>query len=255
MLITQFESIYCKIFDSIDNPYLNNEDIVHIIDSDCSLTYNPNFFCIINREKLGFEYIGKNMHGCIGLHETELKENGLNYIWNRIHPQDLNCLFAAFDKILVFIKKLHYSNKQQFSYSWNYRFKKHDGKYINMIQSTTPFFLTENNLKKGLIRFQVINSEFKIPIRASLNLLSQNGDSEIIYTDNCSQNSFLKNISKRENDVIKLLVKDKTSKFIGKKLFISSNTVDTHRRNILKKLKLSSTGELVNILKTNQTIL
>jgi len=51
------------------------------------------------------------------------------------------------------------------------------------------------------------------------------------------------------------LILNKSSKEISGKLNISPHTVDTHRRNILKKLNISSTGELVGILKTNKTFI
>ena len=62
-------------------------------------------------------------------------------------------------------------------------------------------------------------------------------------------------ISNRERDIIRLLVLNYSSKDIADKLDISSNTVDTHRRNILKKLHISSTGELIGMLKMNKTII
>ncbi|HCY80870.1 MAG TPA: helix-turn-helix transcriptional regulator, partial [Xanthomarina gelatinilytica] len=45
---------------------------------------------------------------------------------------------------------------------------------------------------------------------------------------------------------------NKSSKEIAESLNISPNTVDTHRRNILKKLNISSTGELIGMLKMNK---
>jgi DNA-binding CsgD family transcriptional regulator len=51
------------------------------------------------------------------------------------------------------------------------------------------------------------------------------------------------------------LVLDFSSKEIAKNLKISAHTVDTHRRNILKKLNISSTGELIGMLKMNQNMI
>jgi len=62
-------------------------------------------------------------------------------------------------------------------------------------------------------------------------------------------------ITIRERDVIRLLVLNYTSKEISEKLNITSNTVDTHRRNILKKLNISTTGELVGMLKMNPNLI
>lgn len=52
-------------------------------------------------------------------------------------------------------------------------------------------------------------------------------------------------LSNREYDIVQLLVKGQSSEDIAKKLYISKHTVDTHRRNILKKTSLNSTAELI----------
>lgn len=52
-------------------------------------------------------------------------------------------------------------------------------------------------------------------------------------------------LSNREKEVTGLLLEGLSSKDIAGKLFISKNTVDTHRRNILEKLQLKSTVELL----------
>jgi len=56
-------------------------------------------------------------------------------------------------------------------------------------------------------------------------------------------------ITNSARDSVRLLVLNYSSKEIGKKLNISFNTVETHRRNILKKLNISTTGELIGMLK------
>ena len=48
----------------------------------------------------------------------------------------------------------------------------------------------------------------------------------------------------REREVLQLLVEGNTSPVIAKRLFISTNTVDVHRHNIMKKLGLHSIVEL-----------
>ena len=91
-------------------------------------------------------------------------------------------------------------------------------------------------------------------ITATAKLLNDQNEYETVYFNNFSQKLLKEGISNRERDIIRLLVLDKTSKEISESLNISSHTVDTHRRNILKKLKLSSTGELVAMIKLNNII-
>ncbi len=52
-------------------------------------------------------------------------------------------------------------------------------------------------------------------------------------------------LTKREIEVIKLIAEGLTSQDIADKLFISSRTVDTHRRNLLQKLNVKNTAELI----------
>lgn len=52
-------------------------------------------------------------------------------------------------------------------------------------------------------------------------------------------------VTKREIEIIKLLSKGFSSKKIAEELFISFNTVEAHRKNMLKKLDCKNTTELV----------
>ncbi|MCP4123710.1 MAG: hypothetical protein GY751_18325 [Bacteroidetes bacterium] len=52
-------------------------------------------------------------------------------------------------------------------------------------------------------------------------------------------------LSNREREILHFIANELTSNEIGKKLFIESSTVDTHRKNILKKLQVKSSLGLV----------
>jgi DNA-binding NarL/FixJ family response regulator len=55
----------------------------------------------------------------------------------------------------------------------------------------------------------------------------------------------LEPLSERERDVLHLLALGHTNQEIGKSLFISVRTVDTHRAHIMRKLRLETRAELV----------
>ncbi len=52
-------------------------------------------------------------------------------------------------------------------------------------------------------------------------------------------------LSKREQEILRLISRGFTSATIGNTLFISRYTVETHRKNILRKLNFNSSTELV----------
>ena len=55
----------------------------------------------------------------------------------------------------------------------------------------------------------------------------------------------LKALSKRENEVLKLLAEGKSIREISEMLFVSIKTIGTHKQNILDKLELKTTTDLV----------
>lgn len=58
-------------------------------------------------------------------------------------------------------------------------------------------------------------------------------------------------LSKREYEVLKLIAVGKKSSEIAETLFISPNTVDTHRKNILAKCDVKNTAELISFANKN----
>lgn len=51
-------------------------------------------------------------------------------------------------------------------------------------------------------------------------------------------------LSPREREVLQLLAEGRSSPEIGKRLFVATTTVETHRRNIMRKLNIHSVADL-----------
>ncbi|WP_347049651.1 response regulator transcription factor [Flavobacterium olei] len=71
-----------------------------------------------------------------------------------------------------------------------------------------------------------------------------------------NQNTAIENplLSPREIEIITLIALEYSGKEISEKLFISSHTVETHRKNIMKKLNIKSTIGLVKYALKNNLI-
>ncbi|PJB16059.1 MAG: DNA-binding response regulator [Flavobacteriales bacterium CG_4_9_14_3_um_filter_32_8] len=72
-----------------------------------------------------------------------------------------------------------------------------------------------------------------------------------LMSDNKSKDSQL---SERELEVLAHIATGKTNKKIGEKLCISGRTVETHRRNILEKLDVKNTAEMIRYAIENKII-
>ena len=53
-------------------------------------------------------------------------------------------------------------------------------------------------------------------------------------------------LSRREKEILKLIVEEYTTAEIAKELFISFGTVESHRRNMISKLGVRNTAGLVS---------
>ena len=54
-------------------------------------------------------------------------------------------------------------------------------------------------------------------------------------------------ITKRERDVLYLIAYEFSSKEIAKKLYVSYETASSHRQNIIRKLKVKNTAEMIRV--------
>ncbi|MGY0392618.1 response regulator transcription factor [Bizionia sp. KMM 8389] len=252
MVYKNIQEIYHDIFQSYAHPELDSH-IKKIMESDLYLPYSSTFFCITNTQKLTFEFVSKNMTACLGLNKSLLLNGGMRDFWKRIHPDDVELWLKGLNDLMVFtLNEISLEDRYRMSYTWNYRIKNAENVYVNIVQNTTPLEF-DASMKPiiGLAHYTVLDSQIKMPITVTAKLLNSHNEYITKYFNNYSQQLLTGGLSNRERDVLRLLILNKTSKEIAEKLCISSNTVDTHRRNILKKLKVSSTGELVGMIKNN----
>ena len=54
------------------------------------------------------------------------------------------------------------------------------------------------------------------------------------------ENGLLRQLTEREREVLKLIAQQYTSEEISQKLYIAKSTVDTHRKNLISKLKVKN---------------
>lgn len=69
-----------------------------------------------------------------------------------------------------------------------------------------------------------------------------------ILADSIAQESKdLPKLTRRETHILKLIADGKTTNIIAEELFISPLTVETHRRNLMRKMEVSNAASLIKI--------
>jgi two-component system response regulator NreC len=129
-------------------------------------------------------------------------------------------------------------------------------KIIGLSMYDHPTFIKEmlRSGAKGFLSKDCAFEELREAIQtvfAGETYLSKNASRMVI--DEFSKNSTMpetggiQSLTTREIEVIQLLAEGNITKEIATKLFISEKTVDRHKTNILKKLNLKNTAQLVKI--------
>lgn len=85
-------------------------------------------------------------------------------------------------------------------------------------------------------------------LKSGSNYLSEEVSKTLLssFIKNVPYEQAIEKLSDREKEVLECIASGLTTQEIGEKLFISKNTVETHRKNLLYKLKARNTAELVN---------
>jgi len=123
---------------------------------------------------------------------------------------------------------------------------------INAIKAGAKGYLSKDTSKEELMEaIQIIQSGGECYSK----LISDNFMKSYVKKFKSEQNLMdHKCLTQREIEILKLAVVGLSNKEIADKLFISTKTVDSHKNNIMQKLKLKNTAELVLYAVKNKII-
>lgn len=219
----------------------NPQSFVNIFNQSTSII-GYNFRCSEHR----FTHVSNSFKGILGYNQQNILNNE-NFISKIVHPQDK-------DVINECLKKSFYSSIATSQVSDIYQFKqvkcraKHirgNWKYFIIYAQGYWNDLGKSNDKIGLIVDERIRSNHENENRSD-----DDADSIDINRNNpnarkTNLTKYTKNISPRENEVLEMISNGLVSKEIANQLHISDSTVITHRKNLIIKLNVRNTAELI----------
>ena len=229
-----------------------------------SIKQNLAFIDILQENRLALFMIGKSYFflsdikdvnlnnfskGTIDVLGYEPAEMSMEKMLSLVHPIDLPVVIANESKVREFFNELPLEKIFKYKVRYDYRLKHKEGHYVRVLQQMITI---ETDEKGAIIKTMGIHSDITDLKKEGLPVLSFIGlDGEPTYENVQVEGkfSFLKpeeRFSPREKEILNKLIQGKTSEEIAKELFISRETVSTHRRNMLSKCDVKNTIELVN---------
>lgn len=173
-------------------------------------------------------------------------------IFSLFHPADLPHVLTFIAKVIEFLFVLPKEEKNSFHITIYGRVKNANGDYVwNAIQYPSFYWDEEGKLLYGLVVYYDVShlkNDHELPL---LSILDRTGNNNQVfscyYADENKPVYFTSPaISKREQEVLLLIQKGKTSKEIAGELHIAKNTVENHRQRLLKKFGAASSIELLS---------
>jgi DNA-binding CsgD family transcriptional regulator len=223
------------------------QQINHVSDIVASI-FSPgkHYYFILNFSNQQLDYVHPSVEEVLGCTPQNFS---FEYVFAQMHPEDASEIQlkerAAID---FFYNKIPVEKIANYKSSYTFRIKGPDGTWKNMLHQSIALQIAEN----GKIHHS-------LSVHTDISFLNQLPDNRISFIGingepsyyalstnpaNLLQREIGFEISPREREVILLLSEGLSSKQIGIILYISVHTVETHRRNLLRKTGVKNTLEL-----------
>lgn len=178
----------------------------------------------------GVTWCNKTNEDTLGYSLKEIREmGGLNYLYEVVHPEDYNVPDKSIN---------HFVNQPEKQYGGLFRGRnKHTGLY-KWFMGWGKVIAPE--VEGGKLR--VLNVDVDLSPQ-----LDTDRQIRAVLAENLKlqHRLILEKLSKREKEVLIKISLGLSSKEIADDLFLSKHTVETHRKNLLRKLEVSNVASLV----------
>jgi DNA-binding NarL/FixJ family response regulator len=175
----------------------------------------------------------------LGIEIDEAMRQGPKAFYRLMHPDDVATVIDTLHRGNEFLLNLPTAEKKLFKIIYDFRLRTHAGNYMRFVQQLVPLELDG----KGNIWLMLMVND-TVPNRSDdappqRKVVQMHTGKEFVFDDEDRRTR----LTKREIEILELLAQGLPSKKIADVLYLSVNTVNNHRRNILEKTSTESTTE------------
>ena len=203
------------------------------------------YYYIFNLTKAEFELVSEEMTRVLGYDRADMT---VAFFVSLIHPEDQPWFLNFEQKVSDFFCKLPSEKIPRYKVRYDYRVRRKSGEYIRILQQVITIQTSEGQPVMRTLGVHTDISHLQQEGKPVLSFIGQEGEPS--YLNVAVKNYFAGEQSaftKRESEILQLLAAGKSSEVIAQALFISKQTVDTHRKNMLKKTGCTNTSELISV--------
>ena len=190
-----------------------------------------------------FDFMSNDVFSILGYSAEEMS---IPFIIEKIHPDDKPYFLKFENHIAKFFQTLPFEKIKKYKVQYDFRLRTKDDRYVRILHQAIQVNYDEENFYHTLGLDTDIShiKQEGVPTFSLIGL-----EDEPSYFNIQDSNSFTQSydiFTRREREILKLIIENKSSKEIAQILFISLNTVNTHRKKILEKSSAKTPVELVS---------
>ncbi len=208
----------------------------------------PNAFLAADLVGQRFLYVGGNLKGLLGVEPEQLQTEGMRYYTGLNHPDDEIVLGQIWADLLDLARQLRPEQRQALQWTIVRRFRHADSTYRWMMVQMKPL-LWDAPSGALLANLGVLSDVTPLHTSGPPQGWARypDGPNRWVQLDLPRRHHTDVNLTLREREVLRLVAQGLTSAEIAVRLFISKETVDTHRKRILAKTHVKNTAELIRL--------
>lgn len=224
-----------------DQLEINNQDIIKkYIDV---FHIGEYFYLIFNTTTAQAEYVSPHIFNLMGIQPEEFS---LEYFLKCMHPDDLPYYHHYEQSAVEFFSKLPKEHFFNYKFSYDFRLTTKNGEVKRFLQQVVPIYYFPEGGARTLGIFTDI-THLGISGIPKLSFIGMNG-SPSFYNHHLATDfkQAEKVFTKRELEILEYVIQGLKSEDIAHKLNLSVFTIQTHRKNILKKSGCKTLHQLIS---------
>jgi DNA-binding CsgD family transcriptional regulator len=228
-----------------------------------SVTVSPLVITITNYTDGSCAYVSPTFKDVTGYDADQLKNGGMNWLVNKLHVEDRSGFKINFTEGFLFLLKLPTEQKLRCFFNLTARLIHKNGEAISIYHQCRPLALDQEGKPQYSINL-ITDITQLLPdggLQPCWSVVERADEMETSYLGGSCNDSLQwlfgmvsSPLSTRERDVMKELMKGKSGKQASQKLGITVNTLNTHRKNIIRKARAANIQQAIDIAIKNDWI-
>jgi len=201
------------------------------------------YYIIFDINAIEFDFVSPHIKAILGYDPSSFN---MAFFMEIIHPDDRPHFLTFENHAVEFYSTLPSEKLMKYKVRYAYRLKAKNGNYVHILHQSAVIEHDERGFVTRVLSIETDISYLKLDGEPLLSIIGMDGEPSYI---NINAKNFITEtdevLTEREKQVLLLLIEGKLSKEIASFLNISKQTVDNHRKNMIRKTNVANTTELV----------